>query len=72
MPRDMKKLREMNVESLTAEATAIRDEIWKLRLQRATGQLEGPRRIVAARRDLARVLTLRRAAELASQSGGFR
>lgn len=36
---------------------------WKLRLQKATGQLENPSRLKTVRRDIARVQTYRRALE---------
>jgi large subunit ribosomal protein L29 len=36
---------------------------WKLRLQKATGQLENPSRLKVVRRDIARVKTYRRALE---------
>jgi large subunit ribosomal protein L29 len=37
---------------------------WKLRLQKATGQLENPTRLRVLRRDIARIKTYRRALEL--------
>ena len=42
----------------------LRDASWKLRLQKATGQLDNPMRLKVVRRDIARVKTYRRALEL--------
>jgi large subunit ribosomal protein L29 len=41
----------------------LRESSWKLRLQKATGQLENPMRLKVLRRDIARVKTYRRALE---------
>ena len=68
MAVDLKKLREMSAENLTKEEEGLREEIWKLRMQVAIGQLQDPHRVRLARRDLARVLTVRRAAELSSNN----
>jgi large subunit ribosomal protein L29 len=43
---------------------------WKLRLQKATGQLENPSRLKTVRRDIARVQTYRRALEGAGAGAG--
>ena len=67
MAKDTAKLRGMTGDELAKEETALREEIWKLRLQRTTGQLQDPWRVRRARRDLARVLTVRRQQELAGE-----
>jgi large subunit ribosomal protein L29 len=64
MAKDTAKLRGMSREDLDKEAEALRAEIWKLRLQFATGQLQDHNRVRRARRQLARVLTVRREQEL--------
>ena len=56
----------MNDDELAKEAQALREEIWKLRLQLATGQLDNPQKVRAVRRDLARVLTAQRERERAA------
>ena len=61
------KLRNLSPEDLTREAGELREEIWKLRLQRASGQLQDPHKVRRTRRDLARVLTIRREMELAAK-----
>lgn len=60
MGLDPTKLRGMSPEELNNEALALRDEIWKLRMQRSTGQLQDPEKIRLKRHDLARVLTVLR------------
>ncbi len=59
MAKDLKKLRSMTARELDEEAGELRNEIWKLRLQRSTGQLQDPGKIRQRRHDLARVLTVR-------------
>jgi large subunit ribosomal protein L29 len=70
MALNLTKMRGMNPEELDQEARALRDEIWKLRLQRSTGQLQDSGKIRSKRHDLARVLTVRR--ELTSATRGSR
>ena len=43
----------------------LKESAWKLRLQKATGQLEDPSRLRSLRRDIARVKTYRRKLEIA-------
>jgi large subunit ribosomal protein L29 len=64
------KLRGMSAEELEQEERALREEIWKLRLQRATGQLQDSFKVSRKRRDLARVLTVRREREAPGSGGG--
>jgi large subunit ribosomal protein L29 len=58
MGQKISKLRNMSPEELVQEEAALRDEVWKLRLQRATGALQDPRKVQRTRHDLARVLTV--------------
>ena len=60
MAVEIKKLRAMTVEQLAGEERELREEIWKLRLQRSTGQLQDPHKVRATRHDLARVKTVMR------------
>ena len=55
MPSSMPKLREMDREELEARKTELTEELFRLRFQIASGQLEGLKRYRQARRDLARV-----------------
>jgi large subunit ribosomal protein L29 len=63
------KLRGMSPEELIREENEVRAQVWKLRLQLATGQLDNPQKVREARRDLARVLTVRREREMAVAGG---
>lgn len=65
------KVREMSNDELERKGEELEEQIFRMRLQKATAQLDDPRKIRAARKDLARVKTIlseRRRAE--SQSGG--
>ena len=52
------KLREMSVEDLETEGQELSEQIFRLRFQKATGQLENRTRIRQIRRDLARIKTI--------------
>jgi len=68
MAMDVAKLREKSVDELTKEEQALRTEIWKLRIQKTTGQLQDHHRVRQVRRDLARVLTVKRERQTAPRS----
>ncbi len=51
-------LKDMTVEELQGKARDLSTELFNLRFQLATNQLEKPHRIRQAKRDLARVRTL--------------
>ncbi len=52
------KFREMSREELVSEAGDFSEQLFRLRLQKATGQLEDVMKIRKIRRDLARVKTV--------------
>ena len=54
-PRDV---RELSDTELAARATELTDELFHLRLKRATAQLPNPMKVRTTRRDLARVRTV--------------
>ena len=62
------KYREMEPEVLEKEEAELRTAIWKMKVQKGTGQVTDPLRLAVTRRDLARLLTVRRerAAEAAA------
>ena len=66
------KLRGMSPEELSREEAEIRAQVWKLRLQLSTGQLDNPQKVREARRDLARVLTVSRERHMATAGGAKR
>jgi large subunit ribosomal protein L29 len=53
------KIRELGAEEAAKKVADLREELFKLRFQHATGQLENPVRMRTLRRELARVLTVR-------------
>lgn len=59
--KDLEQLRGEAPDALQAKEKELRDALWKLRLQKTTGQLENPSRLRAVRRDIARVKTFARA-----------
>lgn len=72
MALDLDKLRNMTPAELQEEEAGLRDEIFKLRLQRSTGKLQDPHKILRTRKDLARVLTIRGESERGSKRGSKR
>ena len=58
------EIRAKSGEELMKELLALKEELFKLRFQHATNQLENPLRLSAVRRDIARVKTVMREQEL--------
>ncbi|MFI5294748.1 MAG: 50S ribosomal protein L29 [Thermodesulfovibrionales bacterium] len=52
------ELRELAVEELQRKEQDLRKELFNLRFQQATGEIENPMRIRRIRKDIARVLTM--------------
>ncbi len=63
-------LKEMPVSELTERLENTREELFNMRFQLATGQLDNYRRVRWLRRDIARVKTVLRERELASEGEG--
>ncbi len=59
-----KELRGMSTEQLTQKLTDLKKDLFFLRMQHATNQLDNPLEIRRIKRDIARVKTLLRAQEL--------
>ncbi|RMF97654.1 MAG: 50S ribosomal protein L29 [Candidatus Schekmanbacteria bacterium] len=59
-----KELRELTDEELKRKETDLREEIFNLRFRNSSGQVESPSKIRAAKKDLARVLTILRERQL--------
>ena len=57
---EMKELRDMVDAELVEKEQQLRQELFNLRFQLATGRIEDPMRIRQTRHDLARVKTVRR------------
>ena len=69
MALDLTKVRAMTLDELNKEERELREEIWKIRLQRSTGQLQDTGKVRRKRHDLARVLTVRRELSTSSVKG---
>jgi large subunit ribosomal protein L29 len=59
-----KELRDMTVEELQKKMNDTKDELFRLRFQLATGQLDNAMRIKEVRRNIARVKTVIREREI--------
>lgn len=55
-----KELRDLGTDELVQKESEMREELFRLRLRGATGQVENKMRARLVRRDLARVLTVQR------------
>ncbi len=64
---ELKKIREMSDAELTAELNKMKKDLFNLRFQHVTGQLENPIKMRDTKRNIARVKTIIREKELASQ-----
>jgi large subunit ribosomal protein L29 len=58
------ELRNLDNEELTAKLREAKEELFNLRFQGATGQLENHGRLRAVRKDIARIYTILREREL--------
>ena len=62
------QLRDLSVEELTQKLKDLKAELFNLRFQQATNQLDNPMRITAVKKDIARVKTVLRANELSQNA----
>ena len=62
---ELKKMREMTEVELNSELGKMKKELFNLRFQHVTGQLENPVQMRELKRDIARVKTIIREKELA-------
>lgn len=60
----VKDLREMNATELNQKISVLKEELFNLRFQLATGQLENPMRIKEVKKTIARVKTIQREQEI--------
>lgn len=59
-----KDIREMSAAELDQKVAALKDELFNLRFQLATGQLENPKRIPEVKKTIARIKTIQREREI--------
>jgi large subunit ribosomal protein L29 len=52
------EIRELNVDELNAKVKDLQDQVFRLRIQKAMGQLDAPHKTRTLRRELARVKTV--------------
>ena len=62
------EIRELSAEDLTAKLKEAREELFNLRFQMATSQLDNTARVKTVKRDIARVQTEIRAREIAANA----
>ena len=60
------ELRELADDELDQRLAENKEELFNLRFQIVTGQLDDPRRIKAVKREIARILTVQREREMAA------
>jgi len=60
----VKEIKEMSADELKKALDDSKDELFKLKFQLATGQLDNPMRIKEVKKDIARVKTIIRQREL--------
>ncbi len=66
---ELNKIREMSEAELNAELMKMKKDLFNLRFQHVTGQLENPILLRETRRDIARVKTIIKEKELARAEG---
>ena len=62
--RELKELRSSNPQDLVAKLGDLKGELFNLRFQLATGQLENPMRIREVKKSIAQIKTILREEEL--------
>jgi large subunit ribosomal protein L29 len=71
MPSKAAELRDLPDDELTARIDAAKEELFNLRFQLATGQLDNPTRIREVRHDVARIATVLREREIEAELDAF-
>ena len=66
---ELKKMRDMTEVELNTELSKMKRELFNLRFQHATGQLENPVQMRELKRNIARVKTIIREKELGKVQG---
>ena len=61
------EIREMSVDELNEKLGSLQEELFALRFQLAINQLDNTARLKAVKKDIARIKTILREAELAAQ-----
>ena len=69
MVRPADALRDLPSEELEVKLAEVKEELFNLRFQSVTGQLDNPMRIKQVRREVARIMTIMRERELEELEG---
>ncbi|HYT27122.1 MAG TPA: 50S ribosomal protein L29 [Actinomycetota bacterium] len=62
------ELADLDAEELAAKLAEAKEELFNLRFQNVTGQLDNPHRLREVRKDIARIFTVIRKRELAGEA----
>lgn len=62
------EIRDMTAAERNEQLKSLKEELFNLRFQHATGQLENPMRIREVKKDIARIKTIQRADEIAAKA----
>ena len=60
------EIKALSAEQRAKKLAELKEELFNLRFQQAINQLENPMRIKAVKKDIARIMTVERAIELAN------
>lgn len=60
MKANVREMRDLSPEELTAKAAELKKELFNLRFQQAMGQIENPMRLRTLRKDIAKTKTILR------------
>jgi len=60
MKSNVREMRDLSPEELTAKAAELKKEMFNLRFQQAMGQIENPMRLRTLRKDIAKTKTILR------------
>ena len=61
--KEIKEIRELTVEKLEAKLQELKKDLFMLRMQHATNQLDNPMQIASVKKDIARIKTIIREKE---------
>ena len=61
--KELKGIRELSAEDLQKKLTDLKKDLFMLRMQHATNQLDNPMQIAAVKKDIARIKTIIREKE---------
>jgi len=71
MPSKAAELRELPGDELVSRMEAAKEELFNLRFQLATGQLDNPARLKEVRHDVARIATVLREREIEQELDAY-